>query len=515
MKKSTNIGVLTAAILACMLLSGCSKEDVPEPGEVFTTWPEYNPTIYYDFNEDYPDFEMPTTNLPYIPTHVAWTMEDEWWSFFAGDNANPLVTEAAVAPMLRRLNEDFGYLRDEMGWPPDKAARNGYRSAVFLYGSGLGTDNASNTDKGGWQSAVNIGGVVYPMILLSYYPIYCFDPACPYSDITYQTNAVVHEGIHAIFSSMPGVNNKAWFHEGCNCWLQATMELERAYGENYTSSSFGWLSMGSILAPFIPVECYSGWLADGSFGGPNAEGVNNNYREIIGGIQYSEVFPTFLGEILGKKSIPWIWQNCTQHVLEGIGAEIGNDQMKRLIQEYRARLCLCDLGRYSYAVKNMYEAYMGTVIESDVAGVDITAWKATPYASTTVGENGWLVPEERTLPGWTGANIVPIAIDGNKLTVTFKPAGNNSTSANMSCQLCYRTADGTTVYGTPFNKGDYTMVFDQYIPVDNIVFAVVCNLDYVYTGTIRTNHYDYRLKLSENAKAANIYKRYFSSFSLN
>ena len=123
-----------------------------------------------------------------------------------------------------------------------------------------------------------------------------------------------------------------------DCWLQATMELERKYGENYTSSSFGWLSMGSILAPFIPVECYSGWLKDGTFGGPDAEGVNNNYREIIGGVQYSEVFPTFLGEIPGKKSVPWIWQNSMKHVLEGIGEEIGQDQVKRLIQEYRARL---------------------------------------------------------------------------------------------------------------------------------------------------------------------------------
>ena len=84
----------------------------------------------------------------------------------------------------------------------------------------------------------------------------------------------------------------------------------------------------------------------------------------------------------------------------------------------------------------------------------------------------------------------------------------------MSCQLCYPTVDGTTVYGAPFSNGDFTMVFDEYKPVDNIVFAVVCNLDYVYSGTIRLNHYDYRLKLSSNAKAANIHKSYFESFVL-
>jgi hypothetical protein len=516
MKNTINLVVLTSVLLAGMLLSGCKKEEQQNvPGTVFTAWPEYSPTIYYDFDQDYPDFTMPTTNLPYTPSKVAWTRSYEWWSFFAGSDANSLVTEEAVIPMLKRLNKDFGYIRDQMGWPPDLPARNGFRSAVFLYGSGVIDDGASNTDKGGWQSAVTIYGVTYPMILASYYPVYCFDPTCAYSDTANQRSAMVHEGIHAIFSSMPGKNKKSWFHEGCNCWLQATMELERKYGQTYTSTSFGWLSMGSILAPFIPIECYSGWLKDGSFGGPDAEGVSSNYRKVIGGMQYSEVFPTFMGETLGKHSLPWIWQNCTGHVLEGIGGEIGKDQMRRLIQEYRAKLCLADLGRYSHAVQNMYQSYMGSIILSDVAGVDIPAWKATPYASMTEGDDGWLVPDDLTLPGWTGANIIPIVVDGDELTVSFKPNGTLSTSENMSCQLCYRTADGTTVYGEPFYDGSFTMKLDENVPVDNIVFAVVCNLDYVFTSTIRKNHYDYRLKLSKNAKEANIYKSYFSSFVLD
>ena len=42
---------------------------------------------------------------------------------------------------------------------------------------------------------------------------------------------------------------------------------------------------------------------DGTFGGPGAQGVNGaaptgNVRKIIGGSQYSEVFPTVLGEIV-------------------------------------------------------------------------------------------------------------------------------------------------------------------------------------------------------------------------
>jgi hypothetical protein len=52
--------------------------------------------------------------------------------------------------MLARLNKDFAYFRDTMGWPPDLRARSGYKSAVYLYGSGLCTDNEDSTALGGW-----------------------------------------------------------------------------------------------------------------------------------------------------------------------------------------------------------------------------------------------------------------------------------------------------------------------------------------------------------------------------
>jgi len=512
MKKTINLLIPGAILITALSVSGCVKDDTAKAGETYTAWPSYENVISYDFNTNYPNFAVPTKNLPYTDPNVSWTASDGWWSFYAGNNANSLVTMAAVTPMLKKLNRDFAYIRDKMGWPPDLAAQKGFHSAVFLFGSGLNTDDALNTDKGGWQSAVTISGTTYPMILLSYYPVYCFDPTCTYADTSYQRNGIVHEGIHAIFASMPGRNNKSWFHEGCNTWLQGQMELERTYGENFSNGSFGWLCMGSILAPFIPIECYSGWLADGTFGGPDAEGVNANYRKVIGGMQYSSVFPTFLSETLGEKSLPWIWQNCTMHVLEGIKQQMGDAQVKRLIQEYRARLCLADFGRYSGAVLNMYQTYMGEVIVSDVAGVTIPAWKATPYASTTKGSDGWLVPDDLTLPGWTGANIIPIAVDGNEVTVSFKPNGNLSTTTNMSCQLCYRTADGTKVYGQPFSSGSFTMKFDEQPPVNNIVYAVVCNLDYVFTTNIRKNKYDYRLKLSNNAEVSNIYRSYFNEW---
>ena len=523
------------AIVALMALSAsCTKafeeegmlDPVTESGEYFLEWPAYNPTIHYDFNKENGQLPVPTKNLPlagnkYYKVYPAAndTETKSWWSFFVGKNANPLVkdNEVAAKNMLARLNEDFAYISDVMGWPRDLAPQKGYRSAVFLYGSGLPTDNASNTDLGGWQSAVTIGGTSWPIILASYYPVYCFDPACRYTDAESQCSAMVHEGIHAIFASMPGCRKASWFHEGANCWLQATLTYERQYGKDYTANDFGWLSMGSIMAPFQPIECYSGWLTDGTFGGPGAQGVNGasptgNVRKIIGGSQYSEVFPTFLGEIVDYMAVPWVWMNATGYVLEGIAKQIGEEQMRRMIQEYRARLVLCDFGKYSQAVKHMYNTYMGTVIESESWSVYSKPWRATPYAPTEEDEEGWLVPDQAITPGWTGANIIPIRVESSPLTVSFKPNGKLSTADNMSCQLCYRTEDGKTVYGKPFSEGSYRLEFDKYKPANNVVFAVVCNLDYTYTGNvnIRRNHYDYRLKLSKNARPANVYGNWFN-----
>ena len=373
------------------------------------------------------------------------------------------------------------------------------------------------------------------MVILSYYPVYCFDPSCEYSDKTYQTEAVTHEYIHAIFASMPGCRRASWFHEGADCWLQAAMNYQRQYGENYEAEDFGWLGAGSVIAPFIPIECYSGWLLDGTFGGPGAQGVNNNFRQTIGGIQYSEVFPTFLGEIIGKGSMPWVWNNCTGYVLEGIAKEIGKDQIRRMIQEYRARIALCDMQRYTKATLNLYKTNMGAIFGSDVDGKYVAPWKATPYVSTSPVEDeaeiealtrataeveepenvvfndaGWLKPDELTLPGWTGANIIPIKVEGDKLLVAFQPYGKLSTEENMSCQLCYRTAEGKTVYGNPFTSGSYLLDLAEDRPANDVVFAVVVNTHYTFeNNNVRKNKYDYRLKISENAHTANIHKSWF------
>ena len=510
----------------------------------FNEWPGYSPTIHYDLKEDpqFKDLGMPTKNMPYnnfYKNKPAVEYDNgKYWSYFEGRNANSVIkgNEAAIDKMFEQLEADAAYMRDQMGWPPTTSVRDGYRDAVFLFGSGLGTDNASNTEMGGWQSGIQIGQKNYPIVLLSYYPTSCFDPESTNSDKKYQTEAVTHEYIHAIFASMPGCRESAWFHEGANCWLQATMGYQRDYPDgNYIANDMGWLTTGSVIAPFIPIECYSGWLHDGSFGGPQAQGVNNNYRQTIGGIQYSEMFPTFLGEIIGQGSVPWVWNNCTKNVLSGIAAEIGAGQTKRMIQEYRARIALCDMGRYSQAVFNLMNNAMGAIYGSDVEGKYVAPWKATPYVSTSIVEDaaevealtratpeveepedvvfneaGWLKPDALTLPGWTGANIIPIKVDGDKLLVAFQPFGANSTEENMSCLLCYRTAEGKTVYGNSFSSGSFLLDLSEDRPANDVVFAVVVNTNYNFkNNNVRKLKYDYRLKISENAHTANIHKPWY------
>ena len=510
----------------------------------FNEWPGYSPTIHYDLKEDpqFKDLGMPTKNMPYNNFYKSKPAVEydngKYWSYFEGRNANSVIkgNEAAIDKMFEQLEADAAYMRDQMGWPPTTSVRDGYRDAVFLYGSGLGTDNASNTEMGGWQAGIQIGQKNYPIVLLSYYPTSCFDPESTNSDKKYQTEAVTHEYIHAIFASMPGCRESAWFHEGANCWLQATMGYQRDYPDgNYIANDMGWLTTGSVIAPFIPIECYSGWLHDGSFGGPQAQGVNNNFRQTIGGIQYSEMFPTFLGEIIGQGSVPWVWNNCTKNGLSGIAAEIGAAQTKRMIQEYRARIALCDMGRYSQAVFNLMNNAMGAIYGSDVEGKYVAPWKATPYVSTSVVEDaaevealtratpeveepedvvfneaGWLKPDALTLPGWTGANIIPIKVEGDKLLVAFQPFGANSTEENMSCLLCYRTAEGKTVYGNSFSSGSFLLDLSEDRPANDVVFAVVVNTNYNFkSNNVRKLKYDYRLKISENAHVANIHKPWY------
>jgi hypothetical protein len=277
----------------------------------------------------------------------------------------------------------------------------------------------------------------------------------------------------------------------------------------------GFLNGCTFLAPFMPIECYSGWLQDGSFGGPSAEGVDKyngsqqicTWRKYLGGNQYGNGFPTFLGEWLGLGSVPWIWRNCPGRVLEGISAKLGDAQTRRLIMEYRAKQALLDMKKWSNAFKSLLNNNFGTSIgpEWSPYWIDCDVWKATPYAKTSNNGSGLLTPEARTTPGWSGANQIPLTVSGNSATVDFQPIG-----ANMTCQLCYRASDGTPVYSTPVSSGACSLRLDK-APGKGVVIAVICNTDYKYLGdTTRKTHFDYRLKLGTGVTgAADIYTKWY------
>jgi hypothetical protein len=468
----------------------------PPAGAPFS-WPAYSPDLNYDFRSEYPGFEAPTEVLDDCP-EVVETIADGWWCFRYGPNKNPLVTSAAWNPMLERMNSEFAYFREVMGWPPDKRAQSGYYSSIYLFGSGLCTDDAPNDALGGWQSSIFHQGENWPMVLISYYPVWSFDPAYPNGDAEYQRGATVHEGIHSVLAGMPGIRNAGWFHEGGSGWLQGTAAANQSGDFN----SIGWLSAGAMIAPFMPIECYSGWLQDGSFGGPSAEGVNVyegstqlcTWRNLLGGTQYGECFATFMGEIVSQGSVAWIWQNCPTRVLEGLASPnggLGPAQTRRLIKEFRGRQAMCDFGRRSPAYANLLNGVWGSNIRPEYEPIWIHAdpWTATCYVDTT-NQAGTLIPEERTLPGWSGANQIPLTVapGATNVSVDFQPIG-----ANMSCQLVYRATDGSVVYSYPVSSGTCSLNLDQAVEND-VVIAVICNTDYAFTGdALRSTKFDYRL----------------------
>ena len=496
-------------------------------------WPEYNPNISYDFREQNKNFQMPTKDLTGFPREAGRKSSD-WWTFVWGPNRKSDVTDIAIDNMLERMNEEFAYFRDSMGWQPDKMAQNGYRSTICLYGSNLyndmnnGSAAADSSALGGWQSGVTLQNQSWPIVLLSYYPVSCFDPASKPNDKNFQTGGVVHEGIHAILASINNGNsfsNAAWFHEGGNTWLQQQADAQR-------TGKFGnWADLNgpAMMAPFMPIECYSGWLQDGSFGGPRAEGVDmyegtgNNRKQIctwrtwLGGHQYGNTFPTFLGEWLGTGAIPWLWQNGTggKRVLETMAEGLGEKQTRRLISEYRAKQATLDFGRWTEsAKKSLYSdgRHFGQNIgaEWEPYWINCAIWKATPYAKTT-NSDGVLTPDSITLPGWTGANQIPLTIPANldMIAVDFMPD-----TANMTLQLCYRDVDGYAVYseiveGTAGQTKTCYLRLDKR-PAGNVVMAVITSTDYLWRNdNTRKAKYKYKIGIKDGVTAANVDTKWY------
>lgn len=450
-------------------------------------WSTYRPNLDYNFKASSSSGTAvdPSQLKVYLgcdPNLVAGYKTSGRFAFIWGKNRNPSITDADIDRLLKNLNEDAAYIRDQMGWPVDKLQQEGFFSNVYLYGSGLCTDDAPNTEKGGWQSIVN----GYPMVMLSYYPVVTAS----------ERGGVTHEYIHAIMASFG--SKAAWFNEGGNTWLQMSMEAARTgtYG-------VGFLDAAPLLAPHMPIESYSGWLQDGTFGGPNAEGVDVSrdgqqvatWREYLGGNQYNSVFSHFLSLYLSKGSNAWIWKNGPENqILRSLASGLGDAQTKQLITEYRARQAMVDFGSWTEAIKVPINDNWGRTIVSETSAGGLqknTSHRLTFYAATTRTGNT-LKPNAITLPGWTGANQIPLTTNGERVRVNFLPLGNN-----MSFQLAYRAADGSAVYSKPVTNGEVCLDLSKK-PKTGVVVGIASNLDYNYKGeTTRKQKSDYSIHLLE------------------
>lgn len=505
------------------------------------SWEGRIPQFSHDWTKDakykYGVYEKPTKNLGDVGDtdrngKPVQRVDGEWWSVVWGSDLNPICgaydseeVRKCAENMIKKYDEDFAYIREHMGWPPDLRARNGYRSLIYIFGSGLLKDNTPNTEAGGYQGAIWYSdpetgiSANWPCVWASYYPFSRFrdDADQKWNDGEYQREAMIHEGIHAIFADLGACNKSAWFHEAGNTWLQSAMNTERynVYGEP------GFLDACPFVAPFMPIECYSGWLQDGSFGGPTAEGVNMftengqqicTWRNLLGGTQYGNSFPIILGEICGKGSIPWIWRNCSDYVLKGIGNMLGEETMRQLILQYRARMATFDIGGWKQGYRAIMNNNIGVTVKAEWSPywIDVEPFKLTPYQGLTKNSSDyWMAPDTLTNPGWSGCNIIPIHVDSkaNAATIEFLPQ-----DTEMRAQLCYVTKDGKAYYSQPVHCGK-TQIDITDRPANNVVFLVVANTDYIYTNdnneAQRKHHYDYRVRLLEGAlQVADLYTKW-------
>lgn len=481
------------------IMSSSSSSSTPSVAQCSAyDWPKYEPDLNYDFRTDFG--QVDTSKFKVYngcpASTIAGVKTKGRFAFIWGKNRNPAITDADIDRVLTNLNEDADYIHNVMGWPVDKLQAEGYFSNIYLYGSGLCTDSASNTEKGGWQSGIN----GYPMVLLSYYPV--VTPS--------ERGGITHEFIHTIMATRG--NKAAWFNEGGNTWLQMNLEASRT--GNY---GVGFLDATSFLAPHMPIENYSGWLQDGTFGGPNAEGVDrrvngqqiSTWREYLGGNQYNAAFPHFLGVHVSKGANAWIWaKGPHNHILRSLAAGVGEEQTQRMIMEFRARQAMVDFGPWSNAFKVPINNNWGRTINAERidGGIlqDPGAHRLTFYSATTQ-EGTTLVPSATTLPGWSGANQIPLKVTGNKVRVNFQPIGQN-----MRVQLAYRAADGSAVYSKPVTSGEACLDLTK-APKNGVVVAVVSNVDHLYNGEeTRTRKHDYRLQLLEGVTGtAGLYDKHY------
>ena len=492
------------------------------------TWPGYRSDLDYDTKSNLGDIQPPT-KFNNNCSGVTGKKAGKWWAFYWGKDRDSRITDVTIDSILKKYDTDFEYLYNEMGWAPDAQAQEGQYSAVYYYGSGTCAGGAKTDTTGGWQTWV----AGYTAVAASFYPLYSFNTSCPYRDRVAQMDAMIHEGIHSMTNGYPGAKDAHWFQEAGNTWIQQDMFSHR----DGVYSGMGFLNAATVIAPFMPIETYSGWLIDGTFGGPGggADGggvTGKNQRYLLGGSQYSNIFPTFIGTWIGTGAVRWIYGNAygkTKYLLETYGLDkgLGDAGVRRLITEFRARLAMLDMKKWSGEIKNLLNQHFGsdTYWEQDMWDNNRKSytWTMTPYQTVTES-NGYLVPNQETTPGWSGSNVVPLKVQNGakEVTVSFYPNGANSNNKNMNFLLCYRATDGTPVYSEPITgEGSATLRLDKTPSSTNgsqMVFAVVVNTDYQYTGNtgIRKLHYDYKLKLEtgvSGAGAANV--KYYNDFKLD
>ncbi len=506
------------------LLSGALALSFAASGDAYT-WPHYRSDLDYDTKSNI-GIINPPTQFNDNCSGVTGRKAGKWWAFYWGSDRDSRITDVTIDSILKKYDTDFEYLYNTLGWAPDAQAQDGKYSAIYYYGSGTCAGGAKTDTTGGWQSYA----AGYTAVVASFYPLYSFNTSCPYSDRVAQMDAMIHEGIHSMTNGYPGAKQAHWFQEAGNTWIQQDMFSHR----NGIYSGMGFLNAATLMAPFMPIECYSGWLIDGSFGGPGAQGVNANQRYLLGGSQYSNIFPTFLGTWLGTGAVRWIYGNATgnnknTYLLETYGKDygLGDAGVRRLITEFRAKLALLDMKEWSEEMRNLLNQNFGgtSYWEQDYwdnKNYSYT-WKMTPYQNVTASGN-YLVPNSDITPGWSGANYIPLKVNSgaSNISVSFYLDGNNSNSTNMNFLLCYRATDGTPIYSEPITgEGTVTLRLDKTPSSTNgspIVFAVAVNTEYNYSGNedIRKNHYGYKIKLESGISGAgDANTPYYRDFNLS
>ncbi|MBR2900367.1 MAG: DUF4859 domain-containing protein [Fibrobacter sp.] len=518
---------MTGWIIAAALVAGMGADVFAANGDAYT-WPGYRSDLDYDTKSNLGDIQPPT-KFNNNCSGVTGKKAGKWWAFYWGKDRDSRITDVTIDSILKKYDTDFEYLYNEMGWAPDAQAQEGQYSAVYYYGSGTCAGGAKTDTTGGWQTWV----AGYTAVAASFYPLYSFNTSCPYRDRVAQMDAMIHEGIHSMTNGYPGAKDAHWFQEAGNTWIQQDMFSRR----DGVYSGMGFLNAATVIAPFMPIETYSGWLIDGTFGGPGGSADNGgvtgkNQRYLLGGSQYSNIFPTFMGTWLGTGSVRWIYGNAygkTKYLLETYALDkgLGEAGVRRLITEFRARLALLDMKKWSNEIKSLLNNNFGsnTYWEQDYwdnKNYSYT-WKMTPYQSVTANGD-YLVPNQDITPGWSGANYIPLKVQSGakQVSVSFFPNGSNSNNTNMNFLICYRATDGTPVYSEPITgEGTATLRLDK-TPSSTggtqMVFAVVVNTDFQYTGNteIRKKHYDYKLKLESGISGAgDAYTKYYNDFKLD